>query len=99
MSNRNQHAPVFKAEVTLEVLKGEETAAELANRFGVQEHVPLRYPTTDWTTRANHALVGSCPITSGSPRYRGQRPADPYPEETRTCPTPSRPRSRPSAVC
>lgn len=35
MSKRKQHAPEFKAKVALETLKGEETAAELASRFGV----------------------------------------------------------------
>jgi len=35
MSKRTQHAPEFKAKVALEALKGEETAAELASRFGV----------------------------------------------------------------
>jgi len=35
MSKRKQHAPEFKAKVTLEALKGEETDAELESRFGV----------------------------------------------------------------
>uniref|UniRef100_UPI001E3006D8 transposase n=1 Tax=Roseovarius salinarum TaxID=1981892 RepID=UPI001E3006D8 len=35
MWKRKQHAPEFKAKLALEALKGEETAAELASRFGV----------------------------------------------------------------
>ena len=35
MPKRKRHAPEFKAKVALEAPKGEETAAELASRFGV----------------------------------------------------------------
>lgn len=35
MTQRKQHAPEFKARVAPEALKGAETAAELASRFGV----------------------------------------------------------------
>ena len=35
MSKRKQHAPEFKAKVTLEAVKGERTVSELAAEYGV----------------------------------------------------------------
>ncbi|GIT93314.1 hypothetical protein JANAI62_37350 [Jannaschia pagri] len=37
MSKRKQHSPEFKAKVALKPVKGEQTVAKLASRFGVQQ--------------------------------------------------------------
>ncbi|NRP42413.1 hypothetical protein XMM3392_002811 [Aliiroseovarius sp. xm-m-339-2] len=36
MSKRKNHSPEFKAKGSFEALNGEQTAAEMASRFGVQ---------------------------------------------------------------
>ena len=36
--NRRKHSPSFKAKVALEALKGEQTVAQIAVRYGVQPH-------------------------------------------------------------
>jgi transposase len=37
MSKQKNHAPAFKAKVTLAALSGEQTIAELSSEFGVQQ--------------------------------------------------------------
>lgn len=42
MSKRARHSPEFKAKVALEALKGKQTGAKLASRFGVHSTLILR---------------------------------------------------------
>jgi transposase len=55
--NRRKHSPSFKAGVALEALKGEETIAELANRFEVHPCQIRRWKNT-LTERAASIFSG-----------------------------------------
>ena len=52
-TKRRNHSPAFKAKVALEALRGEQTAAELAARYGVH---PGQIGT--WKKQALEALPG-----------------------------------------
>ncbi|MGI6656780.1 MAG: transposase [Desulfobulbus sp.] len=43
MSKRKNHAPAFKAKVTLAALAGEKTIAELSSEFGVRQTLIQRW--------------------------------------------------------
>jgi len=53
---RRKHSPSFKARVALEALKGEETIAELANRFEV--HPNQVYKWKDTLTKEASSIFG-----------------------------------------
>jgi transposase len=52
MSKRKQHHPDFKAKVALEALKGEQTVAEPANRFGVRPTTIHLSINSSWRRRS-----------------------------------------------
>jgi len=41
--NRRKHSPSFKAKVALEALKGEETVAQIAARYGVHPNMVAKW--------------------------------------------------------
>lgn len=53
MSKRKQYSPEFQAKVALEALKGEQTVAELASRFGSH---PTMIHTWKRSVREWHAV-------------------------------------------
>jgi transposase len=77
---RNKYSPEFKAKVTLAALKGEETASELAARFGVHPAMintwkrSLIDGAADIFGRATHAAGFSS--DAWVPRCERQRPSD-----------------------
>ena len=61
--NRRKHSPSFKARVALEALKGEETIAELANRFKVHPGQIRKW--------RNSLAEGAAGIFGGDPEKNG----------------------------
>ncbi|KUP94213.1 Transposase [Shimia marina] len=68
MSKRKQHAPEFKAKVALEALKGAQTVAELASRFGVHptmSHSWKKAPEIDEEqVKELHAQIGELAVAN-----------------------------------